>query len=122
MSCRVLIVGPKVKSRLDSIADWDERPGEAKWQAEALAHGCSIGVWGLRHYIRLRFGLGLHEWIMRRRMARALVLLRSGVPVKEVSWVLGYKRASHFSREFKQFYGAVPSDSRLADRPPDPPI
>ncbi len=108
-----------MKSRLDRITNWDERLADARWQGQALARGCGIGAWELRHYIHLTFGLRLHEWITRRRMARALVLFGTGVAVKEISWALGYKQASHFSREFKRFYGVPPTHSSFPAAPPD---
>lgn len=97
-----------MKSRLDRIADWEGRLREARWQAGALSVCCGLTERELRRFIRSTFGLRLHVWIRRSRMAHAAALLRQGAAVKEVSATLGYKQASHFSRDFKSFYGVEP--------------
>jgi AraC family transcriptional regulator len=107
-----------MRSSLERIKNWDERLVDARWQAKVLALKCGVGVWELRHYVRLKFGLKLHMWITARRMARAAAMLRQGTAVKIVSSDLGYKQPSHFSREFKRFHGATPSDFQFtASRP-----
>lgn len=98
-----------MKSRLDCITDWDHRLRDARWQAKALARACQISEWELRHYVRCRFGEPLHEWIRARRMEEASARLKGKAQVKNVWIDLGYKQASHFSRDFKRFYGVNPS-------------
>jgi AraC-like DNA-binding protein len=97
-----------MNSRLDKISDWDERLATARWQAKALAQACGIGEWELRRYIHCKFGCGLHEWIRNKRMQEAVLLLERKLQIKNISPELGYRQVSHFSRGFKQFYGASP--------------
>ncbi|MGO8677988.1 MAG: helix-turn-helix domain-containing protein [Limisphaerales bacterium] len=97
-----------MKSRLDRIGDWEERLRNAKWQARALSTGCGLTERELRRFIHSKFGLRLHLWIRGDRMEHAAALLRQGAAVKEVSAILGYEQASHFSRDFKSFYGITP--------------
>jgi AraC-like DNA-binding protein len=42
-------------------------------------------------------------------MHEAIKRLASGQSVKAISFDLGFKQVSHFSRVFKSFYGAPPS-------------
>lgn len=104
-----------MKSRLDRIADWEERLRDAKWQVRALCIGCGLTERELRRFIHSKFGLRLHVWIRRSRMEQAATLLRQGAAVKEISATLGYKQASHFSRDFKSFYGIAPGRFGSAD-------
>ena len=97
-----------MKSRLDKISDWDERLAGTRWQAKALAQACGIGEWELRHYVHCKFGWGLHEWIRSKRMQEAVLLLEKKVQIKNIWPELGYRQASHFSRDFKLFYGVSP--------------
>lgn len=100
--------GMTMKSRLDNVTNWDERLASARWQAKALARSCGISEWELRHYVHCKFGCGLHTWIRRKRMQEAIDLLKRKVQIKNIGPELGYMRLSHFSRDFKQFYGASP--------------
>lgn len=60
----------------------------------------------------------LHQWIVRKRMARAAALLAQGMDPKGVSWALGYKQHSHFWREFKRFHGVTPGNFANTDPAP----
>ena len=108
-----------MRSSLDRIRNWDDRLQKSRWQAKALARNCGVGVWDLRHYIRLKFRVKLHTWITARRMARAAAMLSQGMAVKIVSSELGYKQPSHFSREFKRFQRATPSDFQFRASSPE---
>ncbi len=98
-------------SRLDRIEDWDEELRRANWNAAQLAQNCEVGEWELRHYVRVKFGPGLHDWIIGKRMKLAGILVRE-MSVKQAALTLGYTQVSHFSRQFKAFYGISPSRLR----------
>ena len=50
------------------------------------------------------------EVFRRMRLERSVVLLaRSNVSVKEISWRVGFKSPYHFSRAFREAYGAPPT-------------
>lgn len=42
-------------------------------------------------------------------MERAGVAILQGVPFKQISADLGYKTAAHFCRDFREYFGVVPS-------------
>jgi len=71
----------------------------------ALAKACNVSVRTLERFF-------LHEsprcWLKRVRLLRAVGLLRDGRNIKETSACLGYEDPSHFSREFKKYYGTTP--------------
>jgi len=47
--------------------------------------------------------------------SRAVGMLGSGMTVKTVADKVGYKQASHFSREFKRFFGVPPAEYVFAE-------
>jgi AraC-like DNA-binding protein len=51
-----------------------------------------------------------HDWLSERRQKKALNLIRAGCIVKEVAGQLGYSQAANFSRDFKRFHGASPTE------------
>lgn len=56
------------------------------------------------------------QLILAVKMREARRLLRQGARVSEVAERLGFASAFHFSRRFKGFYHAAPSELRAADR------
>lgn len=62
----------------------------------------------LKQLFKKIFGTGPYEYLVRLRMSNALPLLRSGLSVKEVAALTGY-RPSDFTTAFIRFYGFTPS-------------
>ena len=96
-------------SRLDLVDDWEKRAGEAAYSATKMARNLGVTLRLLESFFRERFSEGPHEWMVRVRMTQAAGLLTRGTPVKIVSDQVGYKQVSHFSREFKRFFGMPPA-------------
>ncbi len=56
------------------------------------------------------FGMSPKQYLIKRRMERALTLLAEGdASVKEVAFAVGYRDEKYFSRAFKKRYGYAPS-------------
>ena len=104
-----------MRSRLDSVADW-----EAEWLLAArrigvLAKNCGITERHLRRHFLLRFEEPPRRWFEERRVARAAASLLQGKLAKEVAAEAGYKSPAHFTRLFTQQFGVPPSAFRLAE-------
>lgn len=78
---------------------------------EALAKACSVSVRSLERFWGPTFRETPRRWLKRLGMQRAIEVLRDGSTVKETSACLGYEDPSHFSREFKEWYGFPPNKS-----------
>jgi AraC-like DNA-binding protein len=70
--------------------------------------------------------LGIAEWIIKERLARAAASLRddrqSHSPIWEIARSVGFRDAAHFSRRFRATYGTTPHLWREASLPqPAPP-
>ena len=57
------------------------------------------------------FGIGPYEYLVRKRMAKAKELLQTGLSVKEVAGLVGY-RASDFTTVFRTHFGIPPSSAK----------
>lgn len=68
------------------------------------------------------FGETPHRYLQRRRVERAMTLLRqTDRPVTDVAWDVGFASLGTFSRTFRSIVGSSPSDFRAAHAPVDVP-
>lgn len=80
-----------------------------------------IALMSPAHFIRSfksAFGEPPHRYLQRRRVERAMALLRdSGRSVTEVAFDVGFASVGTFSRTFKSIVGVSPSTYRLRSEP-----
>jgi AraC-like DNA-binding protein len=80
-----------------------------------------IALMSPAHFIRqfkATFGEPPHRYLQRRRVERAMALLRdSGQSITEVALAVGFASPGTFSRTFKAIVGASPSAYRLHSLP-----
>lgn len=63
------------------------------------------------------FGLTVFQFLKSERLRKALVLIEhTEKPIKEISQMVGFKNASHFTREFKKKYHSTPQALRMMAR------
>jgi AraC-like DNA-binding protein len=98
------------------IQNWPQLAHDAKYSVKALAKSCGITVRVLERFFLAGFGCTPRQLLKRQRMQRAAELLRNGSNVNETADRLGYHDRSHFSRDFKKYYGVAPKEyaSRLS--------
>lgn len=67
----------------------------------------------LMKLFKQQFGYGIHEYVQKIRMEKALELLGNpALKVQEISEMLGYKDKNYFSKAFRNYYGTSPSEYR----------
>jgi AraC family transcriptional regulator len=98
-----------MNSRLQYIQNWPMLAQKANWSAAILAKECGVSLRTLERYFNKTFSKSPHDWLSGDRHQRAIALLQSGDAVKGIAAYLGYKHATHFSREFKVHYGRCPT-------------
>ncbi len=80
-----------------------------------------VALMARAHFIRefrRAFGETPHRYLQRRRIERAMTLLRTtGVPVTDVCMSVGFSSLGTFSRTFTEVVGLTPTEYR---RGPDP--
>ncbi len=83
-----------------------------------------VAVVSPAHFIRTfraTFGETPHRYLQRRRVERAMFLLRHNArPITEICWEVGFASLGTFSRTFRDIVGESPSDYR--NRGPLPPV
>ena len=68
------------------------------------------------------FGETPHRYLQRRRVERAMTLLRQTErPVTQVAWDVGFASLGTFSRTFSSIVGCAPSEFRALHEPVDVP-
>jgi AraC family transcriptional regulator of arabinose operon len=79
----------------------------------ALARAVNLSPSRFTHLFRAETGLSPKQCLRRMRLERARALLEeSFLSVKEVMAAVGIGDPSHFTRDFKRFYGVLPTDLR----------
>ncbi|MGO8931110.1 MAG: helix-turn-helix domain-containing protein [Limisphaerales bacterium] len=96
--------------RLQRIQDWPQLAHNAKYSVKGLAEDCKLSVRGLERFFLLAVRDSPRRCLKRLRMQKAVELLGDGSNVSETAFYLGYADSSHFSREFKKYYGFAPKE------------
>ena len=98
-----------MSQRLKSVQEWETLAQNARYRAHELASLCQVSLRTLQRHFRAQYGLTVSKWIRDIRLREAYARLIQGAMVKEVAFDLGYKQLSHFSRDFKDYFGVSPS-------------
>ena len=88
---------------------WESLALASNFRPGLLAHRCSVSLRTLQRHFTKHYGITLSESLRRMRLSLAFARLQNGERIKCVAYDLGYKQLSHFSRDFKRFYGVPPS-------------
>jgi AraC-like DNA-binding protein len=64
--------------------------------------------WELSRDFRKLFGTSPYRYLTMRRLDRARLMMRSGVPLADTALACGFSDQSHFSRHFKKAFGLTP--------------
>ncbi|SMX78876.1 AraC-type DNA-binding protein [Brevibacterium aurantiacum] len=89
----------------------------AQWAGEVHASVRSLE----RAFLR-DTGLTLRQWRLHTRMNAARSLLATGASIASVSHRVGYTSPNSFTRAFRTFFGATPSQFRQQNSPPSSPV
>jgi AraC-like DNA-binding protein len=89
---------------------WPEMAKRARYKSGLLSAALGVSQRQLQRQIMTIFGCSPHHWLNTQRLKSAGDLLTECHSVKTVCFDLDFKQPSHFSREFKRFYGLSPSD------------
>ena len=107
-----------MSSRLEHIKDWDALAKPAKYRVHVLAVVLEVSPRQLERFFVENRGNCPRKWLREVRMRRAVELICMGRTMKEIATELDYESASHFSFDFKQYFGLAPRHYRSDVGPP----
>jgi AraC-like DNA-binding protein len=88
---------------------WSERARQARYRSGLLSEALGISQRQLQRIVKSCFGCSPYAWLNGQRLKSAGDLLKKCHSVKSVCFDLDFKQPSHFSRQFKRYYGLSPS-------------
>ena len=93
----------------NDFCSWESLALAAQFRIRALAQICHVSVRTLQRHFQKHYGLTVSQWLREFRLEQARLHLASAQSIKAVAYELGYKRPSHFTRDFKEHFGIPPS-------------
>lgn len=79
---------------------------------EHLAEELNIGYESFRKEFKKEFGVSPKKYRIEKKMEQACMLLKSGIPIKEIAKMVGYEDAFSFSKQFTRTKGISPGKYR----------
>lgn len=76
--------------------------------SETLERQTGLDRFVLARQFRAAFGTSPYHYHVMRRLGRARVLLRQGMPLAEIAAACGFADQSHLTRQFRRAYGVTP--------------
>jgi len=90
---------------IKNLQKWLMMAEGSAYRASALAKNLGVCQRQLQRYTQRVFGCTPQQWLDEQRLVAAAERLKGSRSVKSVAFSLGFKQVSHFSREFKRYYG-----------------
>ena len=98
---------PRIRKALDIIKQDEELPEDIP--TARLARAADISEGRFRHLFKQELGLPVRRYILWLRIRQAIILLREGITLTSAAHAAGFFDSAHFSRTFKEMFGAPPS-------------
>jgi AraC-like DNA-binding protein len=108
---RAATLTPALRDALGAVQELLVRRHAERWTLPALAARVGLSPWHLSRSFRAHLGLGLHQYRVRLRLLSALDrLYDTRMPdLARIALEVGFCSHSHFTREFRAFFGVPPS-------------
>jgi AraC family transcriptional regulator, arabinose operon regulatory protein len=104
-----------IDRRVQKVLDAIE--GDPSREVEDLARLVKLSRSRLSHLFKTATGVSLQSFLSSLRLERATELLQStDMPIKEISYHVGYRHAPSFVRAFRNKIGSSPNDYRSRQR------
>jgi AraC-like DNA-binding protein len=90
------------------LGQWRTLAEKSGYSAKLVCKELNVSRRQLERYTHALFGISPQRWLHKERLIAASELLRHESSIKSVSFRLGFRWPSHFSREFKLYHGRSP--------------
>jgi AraC family transcriptional regulator len=98
-------------SRMRRVTDYIEANLDGDLSLRLLAQIAGLGLSHFKTLFRHTAGVPLHQYVIRRRVERASLLLAQGdLPISQVALAAGFTHPSHMARHVRRLLGVAPSD------------
>jgi AraC-like DNA-binding protein len=92
----------------EDLNHWLEVARRLDYNADRLSKELQISRRQLERSTHKHLGKTPQNWLNGERLIAALGMMKPHCRVKIIAYQLGFKQPSHFSREFKHYYGVSP--------------
>ena len=96
-------------NRIASIVHYIEENFDRPLDIESIARTAGMSQSSLHQYFKQATSMSPMQFVKRLRLHQARMLLLGGSPASVASFRVGYGSPSQFSREFKRFFGDLPT-------------
>ena len=100
----------KYDKQILEIIDYINNNLESDLTNESLAERFYLSKYYLMHKFKSETGYTLHNYIVQKRLIRAVELIKSGVPVIKATENSGFNDYTSFLRAYKKRYNSSPKD------------
>ncbi|MDX1809576.1 MAG: AraC family transcriptional regulator [Sulfurospirillaceae bacterium] len=80
---------------------------------DSLAKNSSLSKFHFLRVFKKELGMTPHSFIINERINRANALIQNGTPISLASTAVGFNDQSHFSKNFKKYFGYSPKKSNF---------
>lgn len=102
---------------IDEVVAWIDTHYEEIFSLDEMVSRCALNTSDFARRFKARAGYPLFEYLNRRRVGRAALLLKDGdLPVIEIALSVGYNNVSFFNRYFLRLMGMTPTEYRRRHR------
>ncbi|MCO7524865.1 AraC family transcriptional regulator [Pseudomonas asiatica] len=97
-------------STLKQVIEWIEANLDKPQSISDLAEQANMSFYHFAHMFKTSTNVAPHQYVMDRRLARAMEMVKgTDLALTEISELLGFSSAAHFSSRFKSKFGVSPS-------------
>jgi AraC family transcriptional regulator len=97
--------------RMRQVTDYIEANLDEDLPLRLLAQIAGLSLSHFKTLFRHTAGVPLHQYVIRRRVERARLLLAQGdLPISQVAFAAGFTHQSHMARHVRRLLGVAPSD------------
>ncbi|MEI6168199.1 MAG: helix-turn-helix domain-containing protein [bacterium] len=96
----------------ETLEEFIEKNLAAKLGLSTLGQAIGKSTTFISHHFQSEFGQSPRQYILRRRMEEAKLMLQNGLSVQDTAEHLGFYDPFHFSKAFKKYWSLAPSTVR----------
>ena len=104
-------------STWNELSEYIDANLEGDLTLEVLAQKCFYNPSYFSRVFKEKFGMSFVEYVNRKRLERAVeLLIKTNLPIDEISTRVGYTSRSHFYHAFSKYIGGLPSNYRSDEK------